>query len=100
MKNVFVTITGINHYFGTAPFKKGIVVECKKEPENQYDPEAIKVLSEGYGKVGYIANSVNTRKGETLSAGAVGSLTKKKFKVKVIGVTDFFAIAKVVKGLK
>ena len=97
---VFVTITGLNHYYGSMPFVEGQIVECKKEPKNPYDPEAIKVMVDGFGIVGHIANSTSPRKGETLSAGAVGMLTKKKFKVKIVGVDEFFAIAKVVKGLK
>ena len=35
----YVTITGINHYFGNAPFKKGKEITLVKEPHNEWsDP--------------------------------------------------------------
>lgn len=40
-----------------------------KEPDNEYDKEAIKVEMDGLGLVGYVANSPYTVKGESMSAG-------------------------------
>ena len=40
-----------------------------KDPENEYDKEAIKVEMEGLGRVGYVANSAHTVQGESMSAG-------------------------------
>lgn len=40
-----------------------------KEPENEYDNEAIAVTMPGLDKIGYVANSVHTVKGESCSAG-------------------------------
>ena len=40
-----------------------------KEPDNEYDREAIRVELEGMGKIGYVANSVHTVLGDSISAG-------------------------------
>ena len=38
----YVTLTGLNYRFGTAPFQVGQKVKLVKEPENAYDCEAIR----------------------------------------------------------
>lgn len=40
-----------------------------KEPDNEYDTEAIKVEMPGIGHIGYVANSPYTVVGESYSAG-------------------------------
>ena len=40
-----------------------------KEPDNEYDKEAIRVELDGLGLVGYVANSPGTVQGESMSAG-------------------------------
>ena len=69
MDKMFFTITGINYRYGTKFFEPGQTVTLKKEPDNEYDREAIKVEMEGLGQVGWVANSVNTVLGESFSAG-------------------------------
>jgi len=44
-------------------------VILKKEPDNEHDKEAIIVEMEGLGKIGYVANSHYSVKGESMSAG-------------------------------
>ena len=66
---VFFTLTGTKYYFGDRFLEKGMKLELKKEPENDYDKEAIMVNIEGLGKVGYVANSPYTVIGESMSAG-------------------------------
>lgn len=44
-------------------------VKLIKEPDKEFDKEAIKVEMEGLGQVGYVANSVHTVRGESMSAG-------------------------------
>ena len=44
-------------------------VKLTKEPDNDYDKEAIKVEMEGMGQIGYVANSSHTVIGESWSAG-------------------------------
>ena len=68
-KQQYFTVTGLNHRYGTDFLKKGDEVHLVKEPENEYDSEAICVELEGLGRIGYVANSVNTRIGESMSAG-------------------------------
>ena len=69
MKDVFFTITGMNHYHGSDFLKKGMKVRLVKEPDNEYDKEAIRVELKGLGKIGYVANSPYTVLGESMSAG-------------------------------
>lgn len=66
---LYVTITGLNHYFGMRPFKIGSLVSLIKEPDNDYDDEAIMVMAPMLGKVGYVANSPHTTASGCLSAG-------------------------------
>lgn len=69
MKKCYITLTGLNHRYGTDFFKEGQKVRLVKEPENEYDREAIRAEMPGLGKVGYVANSVHTVLGECFSAG-------------------------------
>lgn len=52
MKEEFVTITGFRNYLGLTPFRIGRLVRCEKEPDNQYDSEAIMCTLPVYGTVG------------------------------------------------
>ena len=69
MEKIFFTITGTNHRYGQDFFKPDMSVDLVKEPDNEYDKEAIKVNLEGLGHVGYVANSPYTVAGESYSAG-------------------------------
>ena len=53
MAKVFITLTGTKHYFGNDFLEKGTKIRLEKEPDNEYDKEAIKVTYEGLGKIGY-----------------------------------------------
>lgn len=59
-----------------------------KEPDNEYDKEAIRVEFEGLGKIGYVANSPYTVLGESRSAGRMYDQIKKKAKGKVTLITS------------
>lgn len=96
----YVTITGFWHYYGRELFKPGRVFSCEKEPNNHYDDEAIKVVDDDFGTVGYVANSINTRAIGTYSAGKIGVHVKKKFKIEVMFVTASKVICRVVDGFK
>ncbi len=69
MEKMFFTITGTQFRYGIDIFEKGMQVRLEKDPENEYDREAIKVLIEGLGQVGWVANSIRTVRGESFSAG-------------------------------
>lgn len=69
MKNTYITITGLNHYLGAKPFKVGRIVRLKKEQDNEYDSDAIRVELPYVDTVGYVANSTYTVYEGTTSAG-------------------------------
>ncbi|MBP3241594.1 MAG: DNA-binding protein [Oribacterium sp.] len=97
MKDVYFTITGMNHYYGNDFLKKGMKVKLIKEPKNVHDKEAIRVEFKGLGKIGYVANSAGTVLGESNSAGRIYDYFGKKAKGKVLVVTPRGAIC-VLKG--
>lgn len=66
---MFVTLTGIglkNHLKHLKIFDRLLLL---KEHDNAYDSEAIRVEAPFVGKIGYIANSVNTVAKGTMSGG-------------------------------
>ena len=69
MNKTYFTITGTHHYFGKEFIEPDMEVKLIKEPDNEYDKEAIKVELEGLGKIGYVANSTYSVLGESMSAG-------------------------------
>ncbi len=70
--------------------------KVKKEPENEYDAEAIMVKMKGIGKVGYVANSAYTVQGDTMSAGWLYDKIGKKAKAKIVYVIPGGAICKLI----
>lgn len=68
-KEYFITITGQKFCYGDKPFVINRVVKIVKEPDNQYDTESIRVELPFIGKIGYVANSVNTVIKGTISGG-------------------------------
>ncbi len=88
MDKIYFTIAGMNHYYGSDFMKKGMKVKLIKEPDNEYDSEAIRVELKGMGKIGYVANSPYTVLGESRSAGRLYELMKKKAKGMVVLVTE------------
>lgn len=95
MKEIYFTIAGCNHYFGSDFMEKGMKVKLKKEPDNEYDKEAIQVKIKGLGKVGYVANSSFTVKGESMSAGRLYDKIADKAKGEIVYVTEAGVIAKI-----
>ena len=87
MSSIYFTITGMNHYYGSDFLKKGMKVKLVKEPDNEYDKEAIRVEMKGLGKIGYVANSPHTVIGASESAGRMYDKTKKKAKGSVLLIT-------------
>lgn len=91
----YVALTGLNFRFGTAPFQVGQKVRLVKEPENEYDHEAIRAELPGLGKVGYVANSTHTVIGECCSAGRIYDKIGKVATAKVKYVLDKAVVCKV-----
>ena len=52
MEELYFTIAGCSHYFGSDFMEKGMKVKLEKEPDNEYDKEAIQVKVKGLGKIG------------------------------------------------
>lgn len=96
MKNIFITITGQNNYLGMKPFKVGRIVKIVKEPENQYDQDAIRVELPFIDTIGYVANSVNTVFAGTCSAGKLYDKIDDYAYAEVMFITHSSVIALVV----
>ena len=88
MKKMYFTLTGTNHYHGQEFLKKGMTGQLVKEPDNEYDKEAIKVMMKGLDKIGYVANSPYTMLGDSLSAGRIYDNIGKKAEGKVLYVVN------------
>ena len=71
MSTMFITITGLNHYYGAKPFEIGRVVRLIKEPNNEHDGDAIRVELPFIETIGYVANSTSTVYRGTYSAGRI-----------------------------
>ncbi|MBD3110114.1 HIRAN domain-containing protein [Bacillus sp. AGMB 02131] len=71
MADFYISVVGVNHYFGSDIFKVGQKLMLKKDLENKYDDEAIQVELGTIGKVGYVANSYQTVAKGTRSAGRI-----------------------------
>ena len=97
MEKDYITITGMEYYFGNKVFKVGDVINCEKEFDNDYDEEAIKVMMKTFGKVGYVANSSRTVAKGTKSAGRIYDKVGDKFCAKVCFVTGTSVIVEVLK---
>ncbi|MBE7025935.1 MAG: DNA-binding protein [Ruminococcaceae bacterium] len=91
--STYITITGQKHYFGLLPFSVDSIFSLKPEPDNQYDPYAIAVYTETYGKVGYVAQSPENRADGTVSASSLFSALKLPEKAIVRFIAGAFIIA-------
>ena len=87
MEKLYFTITGTNHRYGSEFFKPEMTVKLIKEPDNEYDKEAIRVELRGLGKIGYVANSPYTVIGESMSAGRLYDHIKDEVEAEVLYVT-------------
>lgn len=96
LRGTFVTITGFSHYRDRNPFAIGYRLLCQKEPENVFDSEAVCVMARGGCRVGYIANSVNTRANGTSSAGRIYDRVGDYFLIEVCFSTQTKVICQVI----
>ena len=92
---MYFTIAGCSHYYGTQFMEKGMKVKLVKEPDNEYDKEAIQVKIKGLGKVGYVANSPYTVQGESMSAGRLYDKIGDKAKGRIVFVIGGTAVCRV-----
>ena len=96
MKDIYITITGLEYRYGSDFLKEGMTVKLVKEPDNQFDKEAIKVELKPFGTIGYVANSTKTVIGECFSAGRLYDKITDKVKAEICYVTPRGVIAKVI----
>ena len=92
----FITIPIRNDYYGRRPFNIGTVLKLVKEPENEYDSEAIKVIMPIIGTVGYVGNSISTVYQGTVSAGRLYDRFDDYIYACVVFVTRASVIASIV----
>ena len=95
MAELYFTISGCKHYYGTDFMEKGMKVQLVKEPDNEFDKEAIQVMVKGFGKCGYVANSPYTVKGESMSAGRLYDKIGDTAKGKILFVLDQGVLCKI-----
>ena len=96
MKDIYITITGLEYRYGSDFLKEGLTVKLVKEPDNQFDKEAIKVELKPFGTIGYVANSTKTVIGECYSAGRIYDKIKDYVKAEICYVSPRGVVAKVV----
>lgn len=89
----FVTITGIDHYYGKKPFEIGRIVKLIKDKDNEYDKEAVAAYLPFIETIGYVANSTNTVYDGTISAGRLYDKIDDYAYARVMFVTHTSAIA-------
>ncbi|WP_407411708.1 HIRAN domain-containing protein [Methanobrevibacter sp.] len=93
-KDTLISITGTRFYFGIEIFKPKMTVDLVKEPENEHDPDAVRVEIDGE-KVGYVANSEYTLIENIKSASDIKDMDLKKAEVVFIYM-DEHVIAKII----
>lgn len=94
-EDLYFTINAMGMFNGIKPFKIGSIVKLVKEPENNYDMEAICVKLRYAGKSGYVANSVKTVAKGTYSAGRLYDKILNEDYAKVLFIMPDAVIAKV-----
>ena len=95
MEDMYFTIAGCNHYFVNDFMEKEMKVELEKDPDNEYDKEAIQVKIKGLGQIGYVANSPYTVKGESMSAGRLYDKIADKADGKILFIVEGGAVCEI-----
>lgn len=93
---MFITIVGLNHYMGIESIKPGDELFLKKDIENKYDDEAIKIVGNRDVTYGYVANSVESVARGTHSAGYVYGSIKEDQRCKVSFILENSVIAELI----
>lgn len=92
----FINISGTKFYKNLTPFKEGVVLDLIKEPNNDHDPDAIRVEIDGE-TVGYVANSSFTLIDQVKSATEIKNKFENKTHAKfMFPFLDDMVIAKLI----
>lgn len=92
---MYVTITGSDMFMGIEAYKPGQKLILKKDIENPYDDESIKVESENGAHLGFVANSVESVARGTHSAGYIYNTFEDSTKCTVLFITQDKVIAEI-----
>ena len=92
---MFITIIAFNKFHGSKPLKLNGIVKLVKEPDNKYDAEAIACEMRYFGRIGYVANSVNSVIKGCMSSGRVYDKIEDEYFARIKFISDHNAIAKV-----
>lgn len=96
--DTYITINHIDDFCGYTHLRVGDILSLKKEPDNEYDDEAIAVYDKNQTKIGYIANSVSSVARGTYSSGRVYDRVENESKCIVCFITEECAIGSVIYG--
>ena len=94
-EEMYVTLNGFSMFHGMKPFKIGAIIKLTKDTENTYDQEAIACDMRYFGRVGFVANSVNTVAKGCMSGGRVYDKIDDGYFAQVKFLTKTEAIAKI-----
>ena len=92
---MYITITALDFYMGSETLSPGMIMMLKKDVNNEYDDEAIAVVSNKEIKYGYVANSVKTVARGSHSAGYVYQMVENGTKIEIMFVMENRAIARI-----
>lgn len=94
-KEIFITVNAFSMFHGAKPFKRDAIIRLAKDKGNTYDDEAIACEMRYFGRVGFVANSVNTVVKGCMSAGRIYDKIEDGYFAKVKFLTKNEAIAKI-----
>ena len=95
MKDTYITITHLNEHLMSSFLRPGRRVLLRKDRDNPYDDEAIRVYSENGNALGYVANCTDTVARGTFSSGRLYDRFEEEAEGEISFLRDDFAIAKI-----
>ncbi len=96
-EHILISLVEKNKNLIYKPFNVGTKLKLLKEPDNEFDGEAIAVEIENLGKVAYVANDVHTVIKGTYSAGRIYDKFEDTANAEVICIGENKIIAKLIK---
>ena len=84
-KKIYAAVMDMKYYPSSIKVKVGDPVFLVKDPDNLYDPEAIRVVLPSHGQIGYIANNAVAVPRGCRSAGRIYD----SFRQQTLGVVQF-----------
>lgn len=92
---MFITVIAFNKYHGSKPLELEKIIKLVKEPNNKYDTEAISCEMRYFGKIGYVANSVDSVIKGCMSSGRVFDKIEDEYFARIKFITGNNAIAQI-----